>query len=107
MEIQLVINALKEDCGPGPDGLETKFIKLAAHVLIYPLADLFNLSLSTYTLPSMWKYARVTPILKGGDPHDLNNYRPISIINSVVKIFEKLIFNQLSCYITDYNILSP
>ena len=98
---------LKDSCGPGPDGLEAKYIKLAAHILAYPLADLFNLSLSTSSLPSIWKCASVTPIYKTGDPTDINNYRPISIICTTAKIFEKLVFKQLSKYINHENILSP
>ena len=64
---------------------------------MYPLCDLFNLSLSTCGLPSTWKCAIITLLYKGGDPHDINNYCPISIVNSVAKIFEK--------QITDINIL--
>uniref|UniRef100_A0A3Q3ERT6 Reverse transcriptase domain-containing protein n=1 Tax=Labrus bergylta TaxID=56723 RepID=A0A3Q3ERT6_9LABR len=107
VEVQHAINKLKDDCGTGPDGIETKFIKLAAHILMYPLCDLFNLSIATCTLPSTWKFAIVTPLHKGGDPRDTNNYRPISIINSLAKILEKLIFNQLSHYVNIFNILSP
>ena len=62
---------------------------------------------ATCETPSSWKSARVTPLHKGGDTSDTNNYRPISIINSIAKIFEKLIFNQLSKYLADNNILSP
>lgn len=90
----------------GPDGLETKFLKLAAHVIMYPLADLFNLSLKTCTIPSIWKCARVTPIFKSGDSADINNYRPISIMCNVAKVFEKLLSRQLSDYIVSNNILS-
>ena len=50
--------------------------------------------------------ARVTPLFKGGDPLDVNNYHPIYIICTIVQIFEKLIFNQLSHYINLFNILS-
>ena len=107
LEIFKVISDLKINCSPGPDGLEAKFIKMAADVLIYPLADLFNMSISTCTFPSSWKCAKVTPLHKGGDPLEVNNYRPISIINTVAKIFEKIIFNQLSQYVNDFNILSP
>ena len=107
VDVQHAINELKDDCGPGPAGIETKFIKLGANILMYPLCDLFNLSFSTCTLPSAWKCANVTPLHKGGDPHDINNYRPISIINSVAKILEKLVFNQLSHYVSTFNILSP
>ena len=76
-------------------------------VLEFPLSDLFILSLSTCVVPSMWKSARVTPIHKGGDALDLNNYRPISIISSTAKVFVKLIFKQLFKYINDFSILSP
>ena len=106
-DVQQAIFDLKAGNGTDPDGLEIKFIKLASHVLAFPLSDLFNLSLSTCVVPSMWKSARVTPIHKGGDALDLNNYRPISIISSIAKVFEKLIFNQLFKYINDFSILSP
>ena len=106
-DVERAIRDLKSGSGVGPDGLDMRFIKIAPHILAYPLSDLFNLSLSTGEVPSSWKCARVTPLHKGSDPHDLNNYRPISIINSIVKIFEKLIFNQLSNYLNDFNILSP
>lgn len=54
----------------------------------------------------MCKFARVTPIHKGGDALDLHNYRPISIISSIAKVFEKLIFKQLFKYINEFSILS-
>lgn len=47
VDIYCAICELKENCGAGLDGLEAKYIKLAAHILMYPLADLFNLSLTT------------------------------------------------------------
>lgn len=106
-DVFLALSALKENSSTGPDGLEAKFFKLAAHVIMYPLADLFNLSLSTCSIPSTWKSARVTPLFKSGDPSDVNNYRPISIICVIAKVFEKLIFNQLSAYVNQSNILSP
>lgn len=69
----------------------------------------FNLSLTTCENPSSLKCASITPLHKGCDPQDMNNYRPISIINSVAKIFEKLIINYpniLMNLINYYNILS-
>uniref|UniRef100_A0A671Z0G9 Reverse transcriptase domain-containing protein n=1 Tax=Sparus aurata TaxID=8175 RepID=A0A671Z0G9_SPAAU len=65
------------------------------------------MSIDTCVVPSSWKCSRITPLHKGGDSHDFNNYRPISIINCVVKLFEKLVFNQLSHYINEFDILSP
>lgn len=73
---------------------------------MYPLAELFNLSLTTKTLPSIWTCARVTPVFKGGDPTDVN-YKPISIMCAVQKILEKNIFTQISSFVDKYNILCP
>ncbi len=73
---------------------------------MYLLADLFNLSLATCELPAIWKYAHITPLHQGGDILDLNNYRPISIICSIARVFEKLIYSQLSTYLSINNILS-
>ncbi len=103
-----VFNAIAEfrSSSAGPDGIDAKFVKLAAHVLMYPLADLFNLSLSTCSIPSIWKCACVTPIFKSGNATDMNNYCPISIICFIAKVFEKLIYNQLSHYLDLNKILS-
>jgi len=106
-DVQQAISEIKSSKGAGPDGLDIKFIKLASHVLAFPLCDLFNLSLSTCVIPVMWKFAKVIPLHKGGDSLDVNNYRPISIISNVAKIFEKLIFRQLSKYINDFSLLTP
>lgn len=95
-----VLHDLKLKRSAGPDHLEAKFI------LMFPLADLFNLSLTTCTVPQIWKAARVISLFKGGDQSNVNNYCPISIICSVAKIFEKLICNQLTEYINNYNILA-
>lgn len=104
-DVQQAICELKNNCSAGPDGFDAKFLKLGASVLIYPLTDLFNLSLNTCSIPVIWKTARVTPIFKGGDHTDLSNYRPISILCTIAKVFEKIIFRQLQIYLNHFNIL--
>ena len=81
-----VISALNVGCAPGPDGLEAKFINLDSQVLIFSLADLFNLPVSTCKLPSIWKCAKATPLHKRGDPPDAHyrNYRPVSICSFLI-----------------------
>ena len=53
------------------------------------LTGIFNQSLVTGIFLSDWKMAKVSPIFKNLSKSDLNNYRPLSVIPTVAKIFEK------------------
>ena len=66
----------------------------------------FNCYLTSGIFPDDWKLAKVTPIFKQGDRSDMNNYRPISVISEIAKVFERIIYNQLSSYLSENNILS-
>ncbi len=70
----------------GPDKLDPHFSKLAVDFIAPPLTCLFNLSLSTNEIPSIWKTAYVRPLYKGGDPTVLNNYRPVSKCSVLSKV---------------------
>ena len=75
--------------------------------LISPyISIIFNCCLTTGTFPDDWKLAKVTPIFKQGDRSDMNNYRPISVISAIAKVFERIVYNQLSSYLSENNILS-
>ena len=56
--------------------------------------------------PDDWKCARVTPLFKQGEPSDLNNYRPISVISVIAKVFERIIYDQLYNFLTNEDIIS-
>ena len=76
-------------------------------MLVAPsLMCIFNQSLLTGIYPSDWKLAKVTPIFKAGSKTDLNNYRPISVIPAVTKIFEKIISDQLYNYLNVNDLLT-
>ena len=61
----------------------------------------------TGKIPSDWKAAKVSPIHKGGDKTDKNNYRPISVISVVMKMFERAVHDQLQSYLIEHNMLAP
>ena len=61
---------------------------------------------STPIFPDDWKMARVAPTFKAGNKEDCDNYRPISILTTVAKIFEKLICGQRNKYLVNQNVLS-
>lgn len=81
--------------GGGPDGLHPVFLKRCCSELAYPVSFLFNLSLSSGIMPPIWKRSIVVPIFKSGDRHDMCNYRGISKISILPKIFEKIIYDSL------------
>ena len=83
----------------------TKFIKLSSSILAPTLVKLFNLSIRTGVYPDLLKVAKVIPIFKKGDSSSVNNYRPISILSPINKIFEKIIYSRLIKYIDKSNIL--
>ncbi|EDO30593.1 predicted protein, partial [Nematostella vectensis] len=76
-----------------------KFIKLAASPLSGPFTELYNESIMTGTVPDIFKFFRVTPMFKSGDPCEPGNYRPIAILSSFSKILEKLVYDQLIFYL--------
>ena len=76
-------------------------MKLALPCIENSLAFLFNTSIETSQLPDSWKVARITPIFKDGDKTEKSNYRPISVLSVISKLFEKLVFNQLYQYMKE------
>ncbi|KAI8519218.1 hypothetical protein Bbelb_024750 [Branchiostoma belcheri] len=74
---------------PGLDNIHPRLLKHAAEAVTKPLTHIYNLSLSTGIIPPEWKSARVTPIHKGGDQSDPNNFRPISVLPVIMKILER------------------
>lgn len=69
------------------------------------LSHFFYLSLSTRKIPKVWKDDSDRPLFKFGDPRDLNNYRPISRLSCLVKIFEKIVNLQLHSFLDEHCIL--
>ena len=90
----------------GLDKIPYKLLKIAAVIVAPSLTQIFNKIISTGIFPTDWKLAKVTPIFKKGKKDEMNNYRPISVISVVAKIFEKLIFEQLYEYLNNNNLIS-
>ena len=62
--------------------------------------------LFTGIFPDSLKISKVKPLFKAGDPVLISNYRPISLLSSLSKIFEHIIFRQLFDYMTDNNLFA-
>ena len=99
-EIYDSLSRLNAKKSPGPDGLGPFFLKLATEHIEVPLTYVFNWTIETGIIPSIWKSAYVTPLLKGGDRSNPNNYRPISKLPVLAKVLEGLISDQLKNFLT-------
>ena len=64
------------------------------------------MSIKLNVFPCDWKVARVSPIFKAGERNDTNNYRPISVLWTVPRIFERLIYEQFYSYLNRHNLLN-
>ena len=96
--IAKVIKKLISGKATGLDGIPNKALKGSAELIASSLSDLSNFSIGTKTYLDDFKVAKVTPVYKSGDKDDVNNYRPISIIPTIARVFEKLMYNQLYQY---------
>lgn len=85
------MNSLLNVRGLGPDGISAFFLYNCRKILCSPICSIFNKSLSEGKFLSVWKISRITPILKSGDPSLVTNYRTVSNLPFIGKIFEQLV----------------
>ena len=104
VDVMKVIRALKNSKSTGTDNIDTYVIKLVAKDILSPLTHIINISMLRSKFPSIWKNAKVVPLLKKGDPLIAKNYRPVALLPIFSKILERVVFNQLVNYL-DYNSL--
>ena len=93
------LNKMKTSHGSGNDGIASYFLKIALPIIKGSLRDLFNLSLFAGKFPDCSKIARVVPIFKSGQRDDRSNYRPISVLLFISRLFEKLLYDQFYDYL--------
>ena len=79
--------------------------KCAKHILKRPLTEMFNISVQQGKYPTKLKISKVVPVFKADDETDPNNYRPISLLSNLNRIFKKLMYSRLIQYIEKRNLL--
>lgn len=94
-EIEKIIDGLKPKSSSGIDGISSKSLKSLKTVISSPLAYIINQCIQQNIFPDSLKIAKVIPIYKKDDHKLFANYRPISLLPSLSKIFERVLYNQL------------
>lgn len=94
-KILSVLKSLDPTKGPGPDGIPAYFLRYTAAHICIPLAIIYNKCITEGVFPKEWKRANITPVHKGGSKGNVENYRPISILSTLSKVFERLVHNEI------------
>ena len=90
-----VLQELPCDRSPGPDGLPYEAFRVDDECLRSSLLVFFELVRSWSIVPTVWRSAIVAPLHKGGPADQFTNYRPISLLCSCQKVFERLVLKRL------------
>ena len=106
-EVLNVVKSFKTTNSSGIDDLNGKVIKAIIHTILTPITYILNLSITTGIVPSKLKVAKVVPIHKKNDIHNIINYRPISILPFFSKILEKVVYTRINDYLCKNNIINP
>ena len=105
LEIQNSISTLKNGKSPGIDKITNEMIKAGRNVIIEQIQTLFNLILKSGKFPSCWNTGIITPIYKKGDKMDPSNYRGITLLNTMSKLFTSVLKQRLTKYIDKNKLL--
>jgi hypothetical protein len=100
-DVLKIVKSLRTKTSCGEDGISVKLLKFISPILAKTLSIIINQSLITGIFPDKLKIAKVFPLYKKEDPLLVDNYRPISLLPSISKVFEKAVYNQLYKYFTD------
>ena len=105
-DIVKIICKLTAGKSSGHDGISVTILKWCLPYIASLLTNIFNTFLKAGSYPNIFKLAKVTALFKGGDNSKADNFRPISVLPTLNKVFEKLLHAQLTAFLNENEILS-
>ena len=105
-KVKELLKSLDPDKSMGPDGFHPHLLKECCKTVCTPISLLFIKSFVSGKLPAIWKKANITPIFKKGARTLPQNYRPVSLLSVISKLFEKLIRSEMSSHLTAQKLIS-
>ena len=104
-EVYDIIKKFSTSKACGPFSIPSKILKEFAPYLIMPITNIINKSFIEGVFPESLKSAMVCPIYKKGDKKSCANYRPISLLSNISKIFERIMYNRLENFLSEHDII--
>ena len=98
-EVESIITTLKPHKGTGPNSLPTNILLMLKSEISCPLAIIFNISLNMGVFPNLLKMSETIPVFKKGSKMETCNYRPISLLSNINKLFEKIMFKRVYSFL--------
>ena len=105
-EVQQIINQMKKKQSRGVDELSSQLLKVIGNEICKSLTLIINQLIETEIYPENFKIAKTTPIHKKGDKNVISNYRLVSLLPTLAKVFERVIHKQLYSYFNNENLLA-
>lgn len=105
-EVSLAIGKIKSSA-VGVDDISIRFIRLLEPFLLGPLTHLFNHLITSSSFPALWKCAVVVPVPKVPSPSSVKDFRPISLLPAISKVFEYALKSQIEAYLQSARLLHP
>ena len=104
-QIIKIVKKLVNGKATGIHNIPNKVLKDSIDIIAPMLRDIFNLSIMTSSFPDELKILKVVAVYKAGEKEDPYNYRPIAVLPTIARVFEKLIYGELYNYFTKNNLL--
>lgn len=101
-EVRAALKDTKNGKSPGEDGIPIEALKLGGDELVGAIAELFNKCLEKGKIPKDWTNAEIILLHKKGDITKLENYRPISLLQQIYKLFTKVITKRITTKLDFY-----
>jgi hypothetical protein len=105
-DVEDILKGINTNKAYGPDNVSPRLIKEAGPSIIKVLTRIFNKSLQLAKFPEIWKRANVLPIYKKAEMFITTNYRPVSLLSILAKVFEKIVFKYLFNYFREHFLIS-
>ncbi|CAB4029666.1 Hypothetical predicted protein, partial [Paramuricea clavata] len=102
----VLLSKLSRSKATGLDKISSRLLRECSDLIAESLSYIFNRSIVSGVFPDEWKHAKVVPIHKQGKRNCPDNYRPISIVSVVAKVFERIIYDQLYLFLSENSLLT-